>query len=56
MLAYIVLGSIVVGLAVLAMLVVARRGAGSGAVGYMRDHGHCPNMGACDGCDVCQED
>ena len=26
------------------------------AVGYTREHGYCPNMGVCEGCDLCEED
>ena len=31
-------------------------GGESNAMGYTRGHGHCPNMGVCDGCDICEED
>ena len=31
-------------------------GGKSNAMGYTRGHGHCPNMGACNGCDICEGD
>ena len=39
---------------ILAVLVLSARA--SGAMGYTRGHGHCHNMGACDKCDICEED
>ena len=41
---------------VLVILLALIRGRAPGAVGYTRAHGHCPNMGACDNCNVCEED
>ena len=51
---------IYIGLLVILVLVVlvmyTRRGGASNAMGYTSEHGYCPNMGACDGCDLCEED
>ena len=31
-------------------------GGPNNAMGYTRGHGHCPNMGVCNSCDICEED
>lgn len=43
-------------LLVLILVLICRRAGASNAMGYTRGHGFCPNMGACDGCDICEED
>ena len=53
-----IIGWLVVVLVVLVVSVVVYRAFGgkSNAMGYTRGHGHCPNMGVCNGCDICEED
>ena len=43
-------------LVVLLVLICWRASVATGAVGYTRGHGYCPNMGACTDCDICEED
>lgn len=48
---------IVAVVAVLIPIVVGRLRSGtSNAMGFTNEFGYCPNMGACSGCDVCEED
>lgn len=43
-------------LVIFLVLVCRRAPSSSGAMGYTQEFGYCPNMGACDGCDICEED
>ena len=49
------IGWLVVALILVTLLVLVCRRA-TGVVGYTRGHGHCPNMGTCTDCNVCEED
>jgi len=49
------IGWFIVALVLVTLLVLVCRRS-PGAVGYTRGHGYCPNMGACAGCNVCEED
>lgn len=53
------LGWIVIILAILVVAVVVCKclfGGPNNAMGYTNEHGYCPNMGVCNGCDCCEED
>ena len=52
-----VLGWIIVVLVVVTIVIVVSKmlfGGPNNAMGY--SPGNCPNMGACDGCDICEGD
>ena len=52
-------GWIAVAIVALVISIVIHRclfGGPNNAMGYTSEHGYCPNMGVCNGCDVCEED
>jgi len=54
-----VIGWIIVVLVVLVVIAIGYKVYSGGSVNETvpsRGHGYCPNMGVCDGCDICEED